>query len=114
MKKDLTARIKRGTNNVFADLGFPDPETHLLKAELTSRVQGLIQEQALSQTAAGKMMGISQPDVSRLLSGQFRDISVERLIRLLTRLGCDIDITIRSHGKSAARRDTIHVQAISA
>ena len=65
----------------------------------------------LYQTAAAKRMRLSQPDVSRLLNGQFRDVSVERLMRLLTRLGCDVDITIRKHGKPAAPRDTIHLQA---
>lgn len=54
-----------------------------------------------------------QPDVSRLLNGQFRDLSVERLMRLLTRLGCDVDITIRRHGQAAAARDTIRLSAAS-
>src|SRR3972149_5068084 len=109
MKKDLNASIRRGTKNVFADLGFPDAETHLLKAELVTRIQGVITAQKLTQTEAAKRMGLSQPDVSRLLNGQFRDVSVERLMRLLARLGCEIPI--RSHGKAAAPRDTIRLQA---
>jgi predicted XRE-type DNA-binding protein len=113
MKKDPDTRIKRGTKNVFADLGFPDAETHLLKAGLVTRIQGVITAQELTQVAAAKRMGLSQPDVSRLLNGQFRDVSVERLMRLLTRLGCDVDITIRSHGKAAAPRDTIRLLAAS-
>ncbi len=111
MKKNSDTGIVRGTKNIFADLGFPDAETHLLKAELVTRIQGVISGQKLTQTAAAKRMGLSQPDVSRLLKGQFRDVSVERLMRLLTRLGCDVDITIRSHGKAAAPRDTIRIQA---
>ena len=113
MKKDPDTSIKRGTKNVFADLGFPDAETHLLEAELVTRIQGVITAQELTQVAAAKRMGLSQPDVSRLLNGQFRDVSVERLMRLLTRLGCDVDITIRNHGKAAAPRDTIRLQATS-
>ena len=113
MKNDTDSRIKRGTKNVFADLGFPDPETHLLKAELVTRIQGVVTVQGLTQVAAAKRMGLSQPDVSRLLNGQFRDVSVERLMHLLTRLGCAVDITIRNHGKAAAPRDTIRLQATS-
>ncbi len=113
MKKDPNTRVKRGTKNVFADLGFPDVDTHLLKAELVTRIQGVISAQELTQIAAAKRMGLSQPDVSRLLNGHFRDVSVERLMRLLTRLGCDVDITIRNHGKVAAPRDTIRLQAAS-
>ena len=113
MKKVPDTRITRGTKNVFADLGFPDAETHLLKAELVTRIQRVIIAQALTQIAAAKLMGLSQPDVSRLLNGQFRDVSVERLMRLLTRLGCDVDITIRNHGKAAVPKDTIRLQAAS-
>ena len=54
---------------------------------------------------------MSQPDVSRLLNGHFRDVSVERLMRLLTRLGCDVDITSRKHGKATVSRDTIRLEA---
>lgn len=111
MKKDSGASVVRGTKNIFADLGFPDADTHLLKAELVTRIQGVISAQKLTQTAAAERMGLSQPDVSRLLNGQFRDVSVERLMRLLTRLGCDVDITIRSHRRTAAPRDTIRLQA---
>lgn len=113
MKATPETRIKRGTKNVFADLEFPDADTHLLKAELVTRIQQVITAQELTQVAAAKRMGLSQPDVSRLLNGQFRDVSVERLMRLLTRLGCDVDITIHKDGK-AAPRDTIRLQAVSA
>ncbi|MDZ4821613.1 MAG: helix-turn-helix transcriptional regulator [Planctomycetota bacterium] len=81
MKEDSITKINRGTKNVFADLGFPDAETHLLKAGLVSRIQDVISAQKLTQTATADRMGLSQPDVSRLLSGQFGDISVERLMR---------------------------------
>ena len=107
----MRTRVTRGTQNVFAGLGFPDAETHLLKAELVTRIQGVITAQELTQIAAAKLMGLGQPDVSRLLNGQFREMSVERLMRLLTRLGCDVDITIRNHGKAAVPRDTIRLQA---
>ena len=113
MKKGPDTRVTRGTNNVFADLGFPDAETHLLKAELVTRIQRVITAQELTQIAAAKRMGLSQPDVSRLLNGQFRDVSVERLMRLLTRLGCDVDITVRNQGKAAAPQDTIRLHAAS-
>ncbi|MSQ53672.1 MAG: XRE family transcriptional regulator [Betaproteobacteria bacterium] len=112
MKKYSDTGIRRGTKNIFADLGFPDAETHLLKAELVTRIQDVISGQKLTQIAAAQRLGLSQPDVSRLLNGQFRDVSVERLMRLLTRLGCDVDITIRKQGKTAAR-DTIRLQAVA-
>ncbi len=101
----------RGTGNIFADLGYADADTHLLKAGLVSRIHDLMLEQKLPQIAAAKLMGISQPDVSRLLNGQFRDVSVERLMRMLTRLGCEVDIVVRERGGKTAANDTIHLQA---
>ena len=76
-------KIKRGGKNVFADLGYADPETHLLKAGLVTRLRKIISASKLTQVEAAERMGLSQPDVSRLLRGQFRDVSVERLRRKL-------------------------------
>lgn len=98
MSKHEDAAIRRGTNNVFADLRFPDAETHLLKAELMSRVQDVMKEKQLTQMEAGKITGISQPDLSRMLKGRFRDVSVERIMRMLTKLGCEVDIVVKPHG----------------
>ena len=75
-------RIEQGSGNVFADLGRPDAETHLLKAELVARIDQIIRERRLTQARTAELLGISQPDVSRLLRGNFRDYSVERLLRL--------------------------------
>jgi predicted XRE-type DNA-binding protein len=114
MSKKTGTTIVHGTNNIFADIGRPDADTHLLKAELVSRIQDVIAEQKLTQVKASKRMGISQPNVSRLLNGQFRDMSVERLMRLLTKLGCNVDIVIRNPGRNAKSKDTIHVHATPA
>ena len=88
-------RIEHGSGNVFADLGYPESEDHLLKAELVTRIDRIIRRQKLKQVEAVKLLGLSQPDVSRLLRGDFRDYSVERLLRLLMALGRDVEIIIR-------------------
>lgn len=94
--------IEHGTTNVFADLGFPDPETHLLKAQLVDRVRETMAERKMTQVAAAKATGITQPRISSILKGQFRDVSVERLMRMLTRLGCEVDIVVRPQGRPAS------------
>ena len=88
-------RIERGSGNVFADLERPGADAHLLKAELVTRIDKIISERGLKQIEAAKVLGLSQPDVSRLLRGNFREYSVERLLRLLTALGRDVEIVIR-------------------
>ena len=94
MKTD-EMRIERSSGNVFTDLGRPDPEAQLLKAELVTRIDGIIRQRGLKQVEAANMLGLSQPDVSRLLRGDFREYSVERLLRLLIALGRDVEIVIR-------------------
>jgi len=88
-------KVERGSGNVFADLGLPDADTHLLKAGLVLRIDGIIRQRRLTQAQAAELLGLSQPDVSRLLRGSFRDYSMERLLRLLTALGRDVQIVIR-------------------
>ena len=60
-------------------------------------------------------MGLSQPGVSRLLRGDFRECSLERLFRLLKALGRDIDIVIRQprspRRRTAAYRRRLTVSA---
>ena len=102
-------RIERGSGNVFEDLGRPDAEAHLLKAELVTRIDKIIRERGLKQIEAAKVLGLSQPDVSRLLRGSFREYSVDRLLRLLTALGRDVEIVIRE--PRLRRRGRVRVEA---
>ena len=88
-------KVTRGSGNVFADLERPDAEAHLLKAELVTRIDKIVRQRGFKQVEAAKLLGLSQPDVSRLLRGSFREYSIERLLRLLTALGRDVEIVIR-------------------
>ena len=102
MTKRKETAIRRGTKNIFADLGFPDADTHLLKAQLMSRVHDTMQDRGLTQIEAARITGVSQPDLSRMLNGHFRDVSVERIMRMLTRLGCEVDIVVKAQGRKRA------------
>ena len=102
-------RIERGSGNVFADLERPDAAAHLLKAELVTCIDKIIRQRGLKQVEAAKILGLSQPDVSRLLRGSFREYSVERLLRLLTALGRDVNIVIRR--PNPQRRGRLSVEA---
>ena len=90
--------VERGSGNVFADLDLPDAESHLLKAELVSRIDDIIRQRRTTQAEAARAIGLSRPQLSRLLCGEFRAYSLERLLRFLRALGCDIDIVIRPSG----------------
>ena len=64
--------ITKGTGNVFADIGLPDAETHLLKAELVRRIVVLIDAAKLTQAQAAERMDMTQPGVSKMLRGHPR------------------------------------------
>ena len=95
VKDTAETAVEHGSGNVFADFGLPDADAHLLKAGLVARIDSIIRRRGLTQTEAARQLGLSQPDVSRLLRGDFREYSLERLLRLLTTLGRDVDIVIR-------------------
>ena len=97
--------VTRGTGNVFADLGFAEPEEELAKAHLLMLIQQAIRRQRLSQTAVAVLLGVDQPKVSALLKGRGANFSSMRLMRLLTRLGQDVDVTVREarHGRKRGR-----------
>ena len=48
MPKDKEASIERGSGNVFADIGMPDAEEHLIKAQLVARIRGIIKRRRLT------------------------------------------------------------------
>jgi predicted XRE-type DNA-binding protein len=95
--------VTESSGNVFADFGIPNPEEHLLKAELVLRIAITMKECALNQTAAAEQLGVTQPDVSRMLEGHFRQFSVERLMRFLVALGQDVEIVV--HPRATAREE---------
>jgi predicted XRE-type DNA-binding protein len=96
----MKAKIEAGSGNIFADLGLPDAEAHFLKAQIVSEIYRLANQRKLTQAAAGKRMGISQPEVSRLFKGHFREYSVERLMGFLTAFDRDVEIVARPHKKA--------------
>ena len=93
-------KFEVGSGNIFADLGLPDAETHFLKAQIVAEIYRLTRERMLTQTAAGKRMGISQPEVSRMFRGRFREYSLDRLMAFLTTFDRDVEIRVRPHKKA--------------
>ncbi len=91
--------VEVGSGNIFADLGLPDAESLFFKSKIVVELHWLIKKRKLTQTAAAKLIGISQPDLSDVLRGRFGGYSAERLLRMLTAFGQDVEITIKPHAK---------------
>lgn len=96
--------LEPSSGNVFADLGVPDAEDQKLKAGLVSKLASIMKELGLTQTAAAEMTGISQPDLSRALRGRFRDFSASRLMKAITSLHAEVEITVRTQGREVGER----------
>jgi predicted XRE-type DNA-binding protein len=86
-----------GSGNVFADIGLPNAEEHLIKAHLVLKIDRLLKARALKQVEAARLFGVKQPDISKMLRGDFRQFSVERLMRFLVALGQDVEIVVKPH-----------------
>ncbi len=86
--------IIKSSGNVFADLGLPNPEERLAKAELARQIRTIIAERDLTQMQAGALLSLAQPNVSNLLNGRLKGFSVEKLMEYLTALNRDVQIVV--------------------
>ena len=86
---------EKSSGNVFADIGLPNAAEHLVKAKLVIKIDALMRERRLKQVDAAQLFGVRQPDVSKMLRGDFRQFSVERLMRFLVALGQDVEIVVK-------------------
>ena len=88
-------KIEESSGNVYADLGFPDAEEMLVKAQLAVNIGRIIKRRKLAQKEAAAMMGLSQGRVSDMLRGRFRGISEAKMLDCLTALGNDVEIRVK-------------------
>ena len=86
--------IEEGSGNVYADLGRPDAEEMLVKAQLASCIGEIIRRRKLTQAVVAEITGLPQPKLSGLLRGQFRGVSEAKMLHCLTRLGRDVRIVV--------------------
>ena len=105
MKKRMIdgVEIEVGGGNVFADLGLPDAEKLLVKSKLMIKIRKTVGDLGLSQQEAGRRMGLPQPKVSAILRGDFTNVSERKLMECLTRLGYDIEISVKRSRRPIGR-----------
>lgn len=96
--------ITVGSDNVFADLGFANPEEELLKAKLVREIRDILKRRKLTQAKAATLLGLKQPDVSSLVTGRVGKFSIERLVRCLDRLDYKVDLIVRQKPRRTSSR----------
>lgn len=102
--------VIEGSGNVFADLGLPDAEELLAKAEMLRRISNLIESRGLTQGQAAEILGTSQPVISDLVRGRLAKFSMERLMIYLNRLDWSVEIRLKPR---AADEERAHLRVES-
>jgi len=100
MKKKI--KSTKSSGNVFADLGLPNADEHLIKADIVLAIAERIKAKRIAKAEVSKLIGLAQPDVSKLLRGHSTGYSFERLFGFLTALGDNVKIAF-SPAKSKSR-----------
>jgi predicted XRE-type DNA-binding protein len=100
-----TIKVTRSSGNIFADLGLPDASEHELKARIVLILDRAIKAHGLTQTAAADRTGIAQPDLSKILRGNFRGFSLDRLLKAVTKLGSDVEIKIKAQRGNRTKQE---------
>ena len=95
--------MQRGSDNVFADLGFSPEEAENLRvrSDLMSALIEIIRRRDLKQAQAAKMFGVSQPRVSDLTRGRIDKFSVDTLIAMLGAAGATVRVVVRDRRRVA-------------
>jgi predicted XRE-type DNA-binding protein len=109
MSTTTTKAHEKSGGNVFADIGLPDAEQTLAKAELARQIAACVNERRLTQAKAADLLGIDQPKVSALLRGKLSGFSTERLMKYLNALGHDVQIVVTPSRSASGGRVSVRL-----
>ena len=98
-----------GSGNVYEDLGYKDSDGMARKSALVHRIDAIIRDRGMTQTQAAEVLGVDQSDLSKILRGQFRSISLEKIFSMLIRLGEDVTINVHPKPLGEAREAQLRV-----
>lgn len=87
---------EHSSGNVFEDIGLPNAQERLAKAQLASKIIDIAKKRHLTQKKLASFLGIDQPKVSALYHGHLTGFSISRLIKFLMLLEQDIEIVVKA------------------
>ena len=95
----MTEKISRvvGSDNVFRDLGFAEPEAQnlLLRADLVVHIRKAIDKQAMTQARAAQRAGITQPRMNDLVKGRTHKFTLDALVNVAAKLGFTVKLVLK-------------------
>ena len=95
--------LVRGSDNPFRDLGLPDPDTRLMKADLAALILRALRERRLSGADAARLAGVQEADISRVRNADLGRFTIDRLVRILNRLDRGIEVAVAVRPRESAR-----------
>lgn len=95
--------VEEGSGNVFVDLDLPDADIRLAKAQLARSIKRVIVANDWTQAYAAEACGLTAPDMSDVCRGKLARFSLERLEKVLTALGVDIEVRIQPRRAGESR-----------
>lgn len=107
LEDGTTEVIEESSGNIFADLGLPNPEERLLKADLARQITQLIKAKGLTQTQASRVVGVPQPHLSDIMRGRLAGYSAEKLLTIINRLGRRVEVRISGRDVKPERAITV-------
>lgn len=95
-----------GSDNVFMDLGFENPDESLVKSDLIFKISQIVKRKKYTQIQVAKIIGVDQPRVSLLIRGRLDLFSVETLMNFLNSLGQDVQIVVKPKPRNRKKART--------
>ena len=100
--------LVRGSGNVFADFGAPDTSIRQFRAILAAEIVKALDAERLTVRDAEARTGIAAADFSRIRQVKLDRFTIDRLMRILDRLNCDVRVKI-----SVAPRPDLAMRSVS-
>jgi predicted XRE-type DNA-binding protein len=97
----------KGSGNVFRDLGRADADIRQLKALLAAEIVRALDARKLTVRKAHDLTGIAAADFSRIRNVDLDRFTVDRLMTVLGRLGCEMKIAVSVRPARHAGRQLI-------
>ena len=101
--------LVRGSGNVFADLGLPDPELEQLRAILAAEIGKTLAADKLTVRAAEKITGVAAADFSRIRQARLKSFTIDRLMTILDRLDRKVQVSVAVYPRDPAESGAVHI-----
>jgi predicted XRE-type DNA-binding protein len=95
----------RGSDNPFRDLGLPDADAKLMKADLAALILRVLRERRLTGAEAARLAAVQEADISRIRNADLNRFTIDRLVRILNRLDRGIEVAVAVRPRGAARQE---------